>query len=245
MRQEIVRTIAVAALTGGLAGSIFTWFVNRQHHTVVTYRAVLWNLVDDKTTALVRDLKIGNDNVKVINTRLFDFVVQSGPKADSASLVINFQPSLQIFGMKVVSPSSVRPEWIKCKQALSDSSAVVCDLQNLAPGDLNHYQLWIVTNQPHVGKIQSLNPVVEILPYDKYVDRKIFTFVLVTLGVFFASFSLVGRLRSWLEIRRLTRSLERESFKPSEREYPKIFDSDEERDALNRAFRDETVHNQR
>jgi hypothetical protein len=71
MRQKIVRTITpfvVAALTGSLAGSIFTSFVNGQHHTVVTYKAVLWDLVDDKTTALVRDLKIGDDNVQVINS---------------------------------------------------------------------------------------------------------------------------------------------------------------------------------
>jgi hypothetical protein len=239
MRQEVVRTIVVAALTGGLAGSIFTAVVTHQHPTVVTYKAVLPNVVDSRTTALVHDLKIGNDNVQSIYTRVFDFAVQSGPSVASASLVIQFQPDLKIFGMEAISPSKVRPDWIKCQQSPSDASAVVCDLQNLSPGDLNHYQLAIATNQPHGARVQSLTSSVETLPYDKYLDRKILFFCVVSLGIFFGSLPLVGRLRSWVEVRRLTRSFERESFKTSER--PKIFDSDEERDALNRAFRDETV----
>lgn len=245
MRHKFVRTIlpfVVAALTGGLAGSIFTAFVNRPHHTVVTHKAVLWNAVDHRTTDLVHDLKIGNDNVQFIYTRLFDFVVQSGPGVDSASLVIRFQPDLKIFGMVAIPPEKVRPDWMKCQRSPFDASAVVCDLQNLAPGDLSHYQLSIATNQPNPATVQSLTSVVETIPYDKYLDRKILTFCVVSLCIFFASFPLVDRFRSWLEIRRLSRSFERESFKTSKREYPKIFDSDEERDALNRAFRNETVN---
>ena len=204
MRHDIVKTIvlaAVAALTGGLAGSIFTAVVTHQHPTVVTYKAVLPNVVDSRTTALVHDLKIGNDNVKSIYTRVFDFAVQSGPTVASASLVIYFQPDLKIFGMEAIPPSKVRPDWMKCQQSPSDASAVVCDLQNLSPGNLSHYQLSIATNLQHGAKVQSLTASVETLPYDKYLDRKILIFCVVSLGIFFGSFPLVGRLRSWLEMR--------------------------------------------
>jgi|SRR5215469_8663487 len=238
MRQEIVRTsvlaVVAAALTGGLAGSIFTAYVNRQHQTVVTYKGVLWNLVDDKTTGLVPDLKIGNDNVQFIYTRSFDFIVRSGPEVDSASLVITFQPNLRIFGIGWTPPSSVRPEDMKCSQV---PSAVRCDLRHLAPGDLSHYRLWIVTNQQHVGKIYSLNSVVELLPLDKYVNRKILIFCLVSVCVFFVSLYPIGRFRSWLEIQRLNRSLDREAFRPSDR--GSLFHSDADRDALEQAFRED------
>jgi hypothetical protein len=147
--------------------------------------------------------------------------------------------------MEAISPSKARPEWMKCQQSPHDSSAVVCDLQNLAPGELNRYQLSIATNQPHPAKAQSLTSVVEILPYDKYLDRKILIFCVVSLGIFFGSFPLIRRFRSWLEVRRLTRQFERETFKSPERKRSEIFDSDEERDALNRAIREDTVHSKR
>lgn len=113
---------------------MFTAFLNRPHNTVVTHKAVLSNVVDHRTTDLVHDLKIGNDNVQFIYTRVFDFVVQSGPSVASASFVIRFQPDLKIFGMEAIPPAKVRPDWMKCQRSPFDASAVVCDLLKSCSG---------------------------------------------------------------------------------------------------------------
>jgi hypothetical protein len=134
--------------------------------------------------------------------------------------------------MKAVGPSPTIT--MNCKQV---DYEVQCDLSRLAPGDLNHYQLQIATNQRHVSRIYSLDSVVESLPHDRYVDRKVSQFCVLWLCLLSGLFYFGRRFFAWLETRRFHRSLEREDFM--------IFDSNTDRDALNRAFHDESVHSKR
>ena len=178
---------AVAALTGGLAGSIFTAVVTHQHPTVVTYKAVLPNVVDSRTTALVHDLKIGNDNVKSIYTRVFDFAVRSGPTVASASLVIYFQPDLKIFGMEAIPPSKVRPDWMN-----PPAISLRCVRRRVRPPKSFSRQsqsLPAINSDQSAARCQGSKPhrVCRNPPLRQISGQENLIFCVVSLGIFFGS----------------------------------------------------------
>ena len=245
MRHKFVRTIlpfVVTALTGGLAGSIFSSLGNLQHTTTVTHKLYTkWYGIDDSLRTLLPDAKfsIGDKDVSFYKLTL-DFLVQSGPRVESADIYVTFpkkndNSDIRFYKLK---PETFPGFRIDCT---TESYGVHCkDVGPLDPVKHHIFRLSIVTDQPHPDEIYSTTKGVELPAFDVYQRRVGIIFCVVMACLLSAMFYSGRRLVVWWETRTFNRSLNQETCRPSEPEYPKIFSSEAERDALNRAFREES-----
>src|SRR5256885_2010364 len=133
-------------LSGGLAGAVFTWYMNRPVPTILAYSVTTTTAGTDVIgKGLIPNLKmqIGKEEISVIHTHAIEFIVQSGPQLDKAEIAITFPPGLRIFGKDEHAPSSSLHK-ISCSQIDDD---LRCIMTPLTPGKLNKYLVILATNQ--------------------------------------------------------------------------------------------------
>jgi hypothetical protein len=109
--------LVASVLCAGLAGSVFTWWVNRPSLTVITYTVATTTLGADPTVkGLLPNLKIhiGDEEVPIIHTHSLEFRVQSGPFLDSAEIAIAFPVDIRVYG-KILSEAPSSLHHISCK----------------------------------------------------------------------------------------------------------------------------------
>lgn len=190
-------TIAILALfTGGLGGSVFTWYINRPKPTVLTYNIVTTTTGADATTkGLVPNLKlrIGDEDVPVIYTHTIDLTVQSGPQVESAQVEVPFPTGFRLFGSDFHAPTGFHH--MNCNPA---SYGVQCDVGPLAPGKHNKFRISLATNQAHPDEIFTTTNKVELAKLDDYIgsDEKWYdkwSSPLIILFGFFGFTTLISR----------------------------------------------------
>jgi hypothetical protein len=119
--------IMATLLSGGLAGSVFTYLVNRPKTTVVSYSLSSATIADTESGSLVPGLRvqIGNQDVRNLYTHSIVLTVTKGPQIDSADVAIDFPPNTKFFGEAgVTTPSPVHkldcgkiPSGLICKMS--------------------------------------------------------------------------------------------------------------------------------
>jgi hypothetical protein len=122
-------SIAIMAtlLGGGLAGSVFTYWVNRPKTTFVSYSLNSATIADTESGSLVPGLKvqIGNQDIRNLYTHSIVLTVTNGPQIDSGDVAIDFPPNTKFFGEPgIATPSPVHklecgkiPSGLICKMA--------------------------------------------------------------------------------------------------------------------------------
>ncbi|HEX9254039.1 MAG TPA: hypothetical protein VF938_00790 [Candidatus Angelobacter sp.] len=103
-------TAVAAFLSGGLAGSVFTWYVNRPQPTIVTYAISTSSLGTSEVSSLVPELKlqIGNEAVSSLYTHTVDLAVARGPFVEQTAFAITFPDRIRVFGVRFMAPTSVQ-----------------------------------------------------------------------------------------------------------------------------------------
>jgi len=77
----------VTLLSGGLAGAVFTSYVNRPKTTVLSYSLGSTTIADTEATSIIPNLKvqIGNEVIRNLYTHTVVFGVANGPQVFSFS----------------------------------------------------------------------------------------------------------------------------------------------------------------
>lgn len=170
------RTTLVAVLsllTGGLGGSVFTWFMNRPKSTIVTYNVVNTSTGSATTKSLIPNLKlqIGNEDVSFMSTHTIDLVVQSGPQVETARIAVRFADpfhagvtKLRIYGLGAQAPSPLHH--MDCSPGVD---SVQCEIGPLTPGSHDKFRLSIATNEPHPEEVFTTTNRVELMKIEDYV----------------------------------------------------------------------------
>lgn len=165
--------IIAAFLGGGLAGAIFTWFVNLPQPTVVTYTRTVTALEESEVTSIIPNLKIqvGDERVKAVYVHLLNFEIHSGPYIDSLNVAITFPDKARIFGKASRAPSPVHH--IGC-ESIMDMDGVLCamaPITRLTQG-FNNYQVTLATDQKRPPVVVTAAKNVELLEASLFQARK-------------------------------------------------------------------------
>lgn len=157
-------------LSGGLAGAVFTWYMNHPVPTTLTYGVTTTTAGTDTTVkGLIPNLKmqIGNEEIPVVHTHAIEFVTQSGPQLEQAEIAITFSPGLRVFGMAADAPSPLHT--ITCSQI---PNGVRCIMSPLTLGNLNKYRVTVATNQREPSGIITATNKMELQNADKLVEER-------------------------------------------------------------------------
>jgi len=167
----IVSVVALAC--GGLGGAVFTYFMNRQTPTILTYSITSTSIGADVTVkSVIPNLKIsvGDEEIGAVHIHVIELTAQSGPYVDQLPIAIVFpHVSLRVFGdAQVVAPS---PEHkINCKEQIENGRRCV-----LAPVDAkngaNKYRIVIATNSADGPTLVSAVQNVKLLSSQEFIER--------------------------------------------------------------------------
>jgi hypothetical protein len=98
---QVNAQLLVGILCGGLAGSVFTWYMNRPRPEIITYTVTTVSLGADVTIKnLVPNLKIqvGGEEVPVMHTHTVEFSVPQDSYIDSVEIALTFPTNVLLFG---------------------------------------------------------------------------------------------------------------------------------------------------
>lgn len=118
--------IVVTLLSGGLAGSFFTYWVNRPKTTIVSYSLSSATIADTESGSLVPGLKvqIGSQDVRNLYTHSVVLTVTKGPQIDSGDIAIDFPTNTNFYGEPgITTPSPVHK--LDCGKA---PSGLICKM---------------------------------------------------------------------------------------------------------------------
>jgi hypothetical protein len=118
--------ILATLLCGGLAGSVFTYTVNRPKTTVVSYNLSSATIADTESGSIVPGLKvqIGSQDVRNLYTHSIVLTVTKGPQIDSGDIAIDFPPNTKFYGEPgIATPSPVHK--LDCGKA---PSGLICKM---------------------------------------------------------------------------------------------------------------------
>jgi len=174
-------TVLAAVLTflgGGLAGAVFTWYVNRPQPTTVTYRIATTTIgADPEARSVVPNLKIqvGKTEIAVLYVHDIEFSVPRGPHVDSGEVAITFPPSLfpgsvtstRLFGTLSESPSPVHR--IQCTPLDNGSR---CVMGPLSPANLGIFRVRVATNHPDAPRVVMVIKNVEFIKAEEFLSRE-------------------------------------------------------------------------
>lgn len=165
----ITPQLVVGLLAGGLAGSIFTWIVNRPEPTVVTYNFATTALEEAQAASIIPNLRIqiGNERIKAVYVHVIKFEAKTGPYLETFRLAITFPATFRIFGKEPKPPS---PEHrMNCEDI---KSGVRCTVAPMMVGSSNNYQLTLATDQKGKPDIVTTANNVRLLEENEYESRR-------------------------------------------------------------------------
>jgi hypothetical protein len=162
--------LLAAVLCGGLAGAVFTWFINRPKPTVVTYGVTTTTIgTDDTVKGLVPNLKIqiGSEEVPVIHTHVLEFAAQSGPYVERAELGIAFSRRVRLFG-KILAQGPSPVHGISCREL---ETGAICTISPLAPGS-GTFRVSMAVNQKEIPTLTMAARNTELMKYEEFLQRE-------------------------------------------------------------------------
>lgn len=163
-------------LGGGLAGAIFTWFVNLPAPTVITYNITMTAMEESAVTSIIPNLKIqvGNERIKAIYVHVIEFAAQSGPYLDRLDVEIAFPDKVRTFGKVVNAPSDLHH--IVCQDA---NNGIVCAISpmTLQPATSETYKVIVAAAGKRGPKITTVNKNVELVEANEFRSRRTLPFL--------------------------------------------------------------------
>ena len=169
-------------LAGGLAGAVFTWYINRPQMTTLAYTITTTAIVADPAArSAVPNLRIqvGDEEVRSLFTHTIEFTVPAGQYAQSADVAITFSP-VRMFGMSAPPPSAVH--LLSC---VPNTNGVRCSMGPLSPRHPAAFKVTIATDRASGPKIETATRDVELVSLNDYARRG--KFWTVSLGDLLAS----------------------------------------------------------
>ena len=197
--------LAVGMLCGGLAGSVFSYWVSRPSTTVVTYSTTTTSLsASAATKGIIPELNIliGGEAVPVLNTHSIEITAQKGPPLEHADMAFEFQGPVRFFG-KVFTEKPSTLYKLDCVHA---DAHVTCTLGPLTPGQ-GSFRIVFVTDQEGPLRATMLAPNTSFVPANAFVASagRIFGMRVpgaVILAIVFIGL-LGGGLASWYVAKRI------------------------------------------
>jgi hypothetical protein len=194
IRPDVLFASVLAFLGGGLAGSVFTWFINRPEPTLLTYNssATMTGGQSVKSTIPQLRLQIGKEEIPVVYSHSVEVSFVRGPYVDTATLALTFSPDTRIFGYAAEAPSPVHR--ISC---VAISGGTKCELSPLNAADAGKYRITLATDKDTTPTSQPF--------WDSILSRENFPKAIalstVTLVYAFFTFNFLRRLKSIFRFR--------------------------------------------
>jgi hypothetical protein len=181
-----VLPIVAAAFSGGLAGSVFTWYVNRPRPTVLTYKIVTTTLSAPEAQGLIPDLNvlIGGIPIQALYAHNVELLPRQGPFVDQADVAFTFASSVRIYGIHEESPSDLHH--LECSGLPANSKASV-QLPNPAKeihsvqctirpvlfqgSDTHPFRITMATDKSDPPNVLVAARNLELAPADQYSSR--------------------------------------------------------------------------
>jgi hypothetical protein len=163
-----ILTVIAAFLGGGLAGSVFTWYMNRPDATVVTYSIATTPFGSSEAASVVPNLKIqlGNENITSLFTHTIDFNVPKGPFIDQVDFAVTFPAGARVFGTRAVSPTSVQS--IACTPIID---GLKCRIGPLSANATKPFRVIVANDRGEPPGVELTAKNVELLSSTEYLNK--------------------------------------------------------------------------
>lgn len=216
--------IVATLLGGGLAGSIFTYWVNRPKTSVVSYSLSSATIADAESGSIIPGLKvqIGSQDVRNLYTHSVVLTVTKGPQIDSADLAIDFPASTKFFGEPgIATPSPVHK--LDCSKI---PSGLICKMSPVRREDkLPPFRVSVATDEKADPELVTSTKGLELQPAQETLTAasKQATYLETVIGVLtlFAAVA-AGFLSIWTAKRSAVREAELAEIAAREAELVKI-----------------------
>jgi hypothetical protein len=212
-RLAAITPLLVAALFGGLAGSVFTWWINRPSATTVIYNVTTTALGNDPAVrSAVPNLRlnIGTEEVPALFIHTLELSVPAGPYLRHGEVVVTFPPTnigggtvgTRTFGFAAPSPSAVHE--LTCAAHLN---GVRCTMGPLSPKHPATFKLTFATDHGVEPKIESADKEVELIPLQEYTRGAKFWTVWTAVDVLATLITIVMTFLTFVTVRSTVRFL--------------------------------------
>lgn len=163
-----ILTVLITFVSGGFAGAVFTWYVNRPQATVLTYAITTTSLGTSEVSSVVPNLKlqIGSENIEALYTHTIELTVAKGPFVDKAEFAITLPTEARIFGMRSDAPSALQS--ISCGPMPTGSK---CTLGPLSSKVSKPFRVAIATNRREWPSIDVVAKNVDLMSSAEYLKQ--------------------------------------------------------------------------
>jgi hypothetical protein len=171
IRPDVYFAAVLAFLSGGLAGSVFTWFINRPEPTLLTYNtsATMTGGQSVKSTIPQLRLQIGKEEIPVVYSHSVEVSFVRGPYVDTATLALTFSPDTRIFGYTAEAPSPVHR--ISCAAI---SGGTKCELSPLNAADAGKYRITLVTDKDTAPTVVTSTKNIKLYRLEQFATSQPF-----------------------------------------------------------------------
>lgn len=165
----VVITALTAFLSGGLAGAVFSWLVNRREPTVVTYAVNRTELADPKASALIPNLSVhvGKESIQELHAYTVDIDIPQGPEVERAQVGIFFPHKVRIYGKSTETPSQLYN--MNCAQV---DNGVTCQIAPVSRANKKGYRIVLATDEKESPSVEVAAKSVEVLSAAEFVSQK-------------------------------------------------------------------------
>jgi hypothetical protein len=158
-----VLALGITFLSGGLAGQVFNWVVNRPKASVVSYRIVTTTLAAPEAAGLIPNLKvlIGQEPIKALYSHNVELSAQDYIK--SAEVGLDFSSAPNIYGFKPEKPSKMHS--IACPE--TEPKLYRCTVGPISGKDPGPYRVTVASDGSDPPKIISTEQGVAFVPAEQ------------------------------------------------------------------------------
>jgi len=165
----VVVTALTAFLGGGLAGAIFSWFVNRPEPTVMTYLVYQTELADPKASVLIPDLsvRVGKEIIQELRAYTIEIDIPRGARSGAAEVGIFFPHKVRIYGKSTEAPSQLYS--MNCDQL---DNGLRCQMSPVSRANNKGYRIVLATDEKESPRVEVVAKDVEVLSAPEFAARK-------------------------------------------------------------------------
>lgn len=138
-----VLLITITIVSGGLAGGVFTWYINRPKMAVLTYRTATTTLASPEAVALIPNLTvlIGAEKISSLYAHNIEISASDGPYLDEVNIVFTHSPFAHSYGLRTSAPSATQS--IACTPA---ANILRCKMGPLSPKFPGDFRITVATD---------------------------------------------------------------------------------------------------
>jgi hypothetical protein len=165
----VVVTALTAFVGGGLAGSVFSWLVNRREPTVITYSVNQTQLADPTATVLIPNLtvNVGKETIRELHAYTIDLDVPQGGRSERARIGIFFPQNVRIYGKSTEAPSQLYS--ITCNQI---DNGLTCEIFPVSRANNKPYRIILATDEKNPPHVEIALADARIVPASEYLTQK-------------------------------------------------------------------------